>query len=405
MAQERIIARLRPGSRGVPVDACVKIISVMGKSKKQIYINLILLCSSALLALVVLETALALFWPHKVILRSFHEQYHPVLGWANKPDVEGEVMTRLYNLFHRSHNSKGLRSSREFAYERTPGVRRILMVGDSFFWGYDVDDPQVVSEVLQNKLGDAVEVINVAVAGYGTDQALLWLLEEGVKYRPDIVILSLFPTNDLEEIALSISYGYPKPFFALDSGRLVLRNVPVPDTRESRRKAFDKPDSAFGRLKKFLRHNTHTYQFITERLNSVPGLRRLFIRLGLGDEYTIALPGIPSFKLKEEKVPELFEALIREFRQVCAEQGAGLLLFFIPESEEIPSAPQRNDEMAKYLSEFSKDNGIELLSLLPVVRGYGLEGKRLYADHWTPLGHRAAAEAISEWLRSKGWAP
>lgn len=33
--------------------------------------------------------------------------------------------------------------------------------------------------------------------------------EEGLKYRPDMVVLRFFPTNDVDDISRSGSYGYP----------------------------------------------------------------------------------------------------------------------------------------------------------------------------------------------------
>jgi len=46
---------------------------------------------------------------------------------------------------------------------------------------------------MQKLAGNSVEVLNGAVTGYGTDQELLWLIEYGLKYSPDIVILGVFP--------------------------------------------------------------------------------------------------------------------------------------------------------------------------------------------------------------------
>jgi hypothetical protein len=72
-------------------------------------------------------------------------------------------------------------------------VRRVLLVGDSYFWEYGVDDSQVVSEILQTMAGTGVEVINGAVTGYGTDLELLWLINEGLRFRPDVVVLGFYP--------------------------------------------------------------------------------------------------------------------------------------------------------------------------------------------------------------------
>lgn len=381
--------------------------------------NLLILLSSVLAFFVLLELSLALFWPYKITTRQYHDLFHPVLGWTNGPDSVRDVKVARNIYFSRTHNKKGLRGLREFSYEKPAGVRRILLLGDSFFWGFGVDDKYVISEVLQQMVGGSIEVINGSTMGYGTDQELLWLREEGLKYRPDLVVLGFFPINDVDEISKSVMYGYPKPFFTLDGERLVLNNVPVPDSRETRRKAFERPDNGFGRLKQFMRYNTHTYQFIAGRLNSVPALRRFFIAIGIGEEFTQALPGIPVHILEPEKVQDLSNALIKEIKRASGEAGADFLLFHIPKKELGPAAraayegvdkdaAEWNSMVSSYLSGFTSANNIRFIDFLPVVRERHSRGEQLYNPksydhHWTPSGHRAAAETLSIWLKEKGW--
>ena len=46
--------------------------------------------------------------------------------------------------------------------------------------------------------GKQIEVINLGVGGYGTLQAYLALVEEGLKYSPNLVVLGFFFGNDLK---------------------------------------------------------------------------------------------------------------------------------------------------------------------------------------------------------------
>ena len=63
-----------------------------------------------------------------------------------------------------------------------------------------VNDDETLGEqlrsLLQSQMDRPVEVINAGVSGFGTDQELLWLREEGVKYAPDLVLLAVYPHND-----------------------------------------------------------------------------------------------------------------------------------------------------------------------------------------------------------------
>jgi hypothetical protein len=92
--------------------------------------------------------------------------YDSLLGWAHQPGQENLFTTKQFHTNVRI-NREGLRD-REHSYERTNNTRRILVIGDSFAWGYGVEEDQRFSQLLETSLG--VEVINAGVSGYSTDQ-------------------------------------------------------------------------------------------------------------------------------------------------------------------------------------------------------------------------------------------
>ena len=101
-------------------------------------------------------------------------------------------------------NSKGLRSP-ETPYEKAEGVFRILALGDSWTFGFRMDEPDAYPRQLERLLnaragerGDArrFEVVNAGVIGYSTDQEAAYLRVEGWKYQPDLVLVNYYPVND-----------------------------------------------------------------------------------------------------------------------------------------------------------------------------------------------------------------
>ena len=77
---------------------------------------------------------------------------------------------------------------------KPPGVYRIVVIGDSIAAGLKVDRfedtfPAILSERL-NAQGFKTEVISLAVSGYNTQQEVETLREKGLRYRPDLVLLS-----------------------------------------------------------------------------------------------------------------------------------------------------------------------------------------------------------------------
>ena len=154
--------------------------------------------------------------------------YDSLLGWRNIPNWRATTRGKKLSI-----NSRGLRG-REITYDKPAGVNRILVLGDSFIWGYGVADEEVLTEVLAERLQKGsghYEVLNGGVSGWGTDQEYLFLKEEGFRYRPDIVVLAFFIVNDPTNNSYSRQYNLQKPVFLnLD---LELGNVPVPKPRTS----------------------------------------------------------------------------------------------------------------------------------------------------------------------------
>lgn len=127
------------------------------------------------------------------------------LGWRLRPGVEdmwGGVKVKI--------NAKGLRGP-ELPYEKAPGRMRVLYLGDSVAFGYRLADyrdafPFRTSECIEQKTGRPVETVNAGVGGYSPWQQLAFLEKEGIRYAPDLVLLS-FVLNDVAEKLDLLRFG------------------------------------------------------------------------------------------------------------------------------------------------------------------------------------------------------
>ena len=92
---------------------------------------------------------------------------------------------------------------------REDGSRRILAIGDSCTWGWQVGQDESYPADLQRLLdqqdgGERYQVLNAGVPGYTSYQTLVTLREKGLPLKPAIVIIGvgfndLFNTGDVVE--------------------------------------------------------------------------------------------------------------------------------------------------------------------------------------------------------------
>jgi len=86
---------------------------------------------------------------------------------------------------------------------KEPGEFRILMLGDSFTAGHGVQSECSIPKMLERTLRKAMpaaplSVVNAGVGGYAPWQERGFLNRTGFVFEPDLVILQLYPANDVE---------------------------------------------------------------------------------------------------------------------------------------------------------------------------------------------------------------
>jgi hypothetical protein len=154
--------------------------------------------------------------------RNLAYRYDSTLGWFPTENKQGRY-TDTRTISYRD-NPDGFRDSPHGRKTRP----RVAFLGDSFVWGYDVEQDERFTERLRQAWPER-EVLNLGVSGYGTDQEYLLLRRFYERHRPDLVVLVVFPDNDREDNSTNLRYeGYYKPYFVTTEGRLEERGIPVP---------------------------------------------------------------------------------------------------------------------------------------------------------------------------------
>lgn len=287
-------------------------------------------------------------------------------------------------------NGQGMRMDHDVAVERTPGVRRILLLGDSFTFGHGVSIQDRFGDRLERALPDT-EVLNLGVPGYGTDQQYLLYLREGVKYHADVVILCYFTANVWRNghETLAVKGGrQPKPRFVLQDGDLVLTNTPVPEGMIPEEQIHGRTGGgSIGAIADAFRAHSALY-----RLSGV-GPR---IRAWLGARPVL----FPEYDPDREEW-KVTEALLGALADACRENGSRLLVMDIPTRNEV-HMKFVTDTPFHMVGEACRKRGIPFLDLLPEFRrAVGTSDEPLYFPgdgHWTPAGHALAAGLLADFV-------
>ncbi|PWB73270.1 MAG: hypothetical protein C3F15_10035 [Holophagae bacterium] len=288
--------------------------------------------------------------------------YHPTRGWALKPDLRD---ADPYGPGSLNSNSAGMRGVREFSTEPADGMTRIVLLGDSFAFGEEVADSETFAHRLQELLPQ-VEVLNLGVHGYGHDQMLVYLREEGLRYHPDIVLLG-FVQDDMQRNMLSFR-DYAKPRFELADGALELRSSPVPA-----------PDEV------------------------VAGERYRSRFLDLVD--MVGQAALWRSGVNQRRMEAVTAALLDEIAEASAAGGAATAFFYLPHSEELTN-PDLTLDAERFFTDYCDERDALCLNLRPTFRQRMAHGFAVKTPgHWQESGHQLVAEALAVFLAEKGLVP
>ena len=122
-------------------------------------------------------------------------QKDEILHHSLKPNISSRFISKEFNTEIKI-NSLGLRDNEISIKNRT----RILMLGDSFTFGYGVEMNETFSELIEQNSG--YEVINAGVMSYSPILEYRYLKKKGYLLKPDIVIQNI----DISDFSDDIRY-------------------------------------------------------------------------------------------------------------------------------------------------------------------------------------------------------
>jgi lysophospholipase L1-like esterase len=289
---------------------------------------------------------------------------HAEFGWAYLPNIEKSGEWWSASVPART-NARGWRDA-ETPLERAPGVRRIVVLGDSFTFGMTVDYGERFTEILERDV-PALDVVNLGLNAAGTDQELRILEVEGLRYRPDVVVLVAFLGNDLQDISYDRKNFFSKPWYRLEGEELEL----VPPRQD------------------WLVHARCASYLVEVVLRPFDGM-------------SLATTVAPPWKGRE--TAPLFAALVGRIAQRARESGAPCLAALVYAKTSATGGVPEPEERARAAA---RATGVALLDTFDVFAEPTRRGVELYSadGHWNPAGHALFARALEAEIARRGWLP
>ena len=282
------------------------------------------------------------------------------------PERYGDIEYRL--------NSRGFRDD-EWGGHRPD----ILLLGDSVAFGLGVSQPETFSALLESEIapGSTVEVRNLAVFAYNTRDEGRVFRETGAPMRAPVVLLQFY-LND---------YSIPEPSAAAPA--------PAPPPR--------------ARLRDLLRGGWNRLVYSSNLYRRLHQLASGAVYWATHDirrqRFSGSLNHVEVLHkteyLKERPRDADVSAFVEIKKLHAAAVAAGSSLIVVNSPDEVQLFEEGFDGLNRRLADFCASEKIPLIDLTGALRD-AEPRHRLFLDgvHLSPLGHRVAARAIADGVRS-----
>jgi hypothetical protein len=262
-----------------------------------------------------------------------------------------------------------------------------------------------------------VEVVKAGVSGYGTASQLLYFLQEGRRYEPDLVMLAFYPANDIKNNSPTLEKTL-RPVYAGD-GSLERVVAKMPRRRQSRSSELLRSSMAYRYIRRMV-------------LTQHPVLAQNLVRYGLLSKRSLQVvpvhDGIPvdlgvyarSLTPAWQQAWVFTEGLLTQLQRAVEDNGARLMVVVLPSSyqiyqerwEEIIAAYPRMrgkswdmDLREERLLAWCVKHDVPCVALASPFRAVAAEsGIPLYFRHdrhLTVTGHRLAASVVESVLEQR----
>jgi len=347
--------------------------------------NFLLLLGSVLMTLFAMEIAMRIWDPPlaKPDIGQIHKA-SAFFEWELVPGSSGHgSLGECYHI-----NSAGFRDT-EHSLKKQAGVRRIMVIGDSFTFGMRVNLEDTYPKQLERMLHSAKiksEVINCGVVGYNMWQHYEQLKRKVIPYKPDLVILGLFEDDlgsSIPKYSESNRYSGGNPF---GQKRIlgIIGNVSLLNFLRNANTLFE--------YKNRYRRGHAYLKGIEERKKSWGPSNPT------NHNYIIM-----SGKMEKQRCKEFLDAL-KQFVVTAKDAGARVLVIMIPDSVQLNEPDMQ--AVNRFVEQVCGEVGVPFIDMTPVLEAED-DHPSLYLfpidAHNSPKGLKLIAKSIADYIMEIGF--
>lgn len=297
-------------------------------------------------------------------------------------------------------NSYGLRDI-EHSLEKPEGSYRILFYGDSYTFGQRLSMEETFNKKLEQKLNlvlpDSVETINFGVCGMNTFQEMMYFIQRGLIFNPDMVVV-VWISNDVD------LNGYKYSDIEYFKEHKTVSRKAIKDSTEKVMghaviEGSDKTVQTTGLRKKnskmiYLKIQSVVYNLYTARVFGARARNLAYKIFGLNmsvweEEY---------FDLNRTGF-QLSLASIKYFDEICRENRIEFVVAIFPNMQ-LLKTEHYNDLAYRKVEGFCRENRIRCLNMFNSFRGLDYRKMRssLIDAHPNDRATDVASDALHEFI-------
>lgn len=334
-------------------------------------------------------------------------QFSPIVGHFHRPFATGRYYPQAGRTGHDvTINSYGFADGERDRDKTRP---RIALVGDSTTGCWEVDPEDRPQRVLEQMVGGRVEVLNLGVRGFGTDQTYLLLKQAGMGFDPDIIIYT-FCVNDPKDNAKESG----KPYFRIDAGdtsELVLSGYPL-QCPPAEGLAAQERLWRYSLTYRTLRRAASRLESITGR-GSEPDGETLPI-----EQHAELRPNRATYDDEDRRRWHVTRLLITAMQEEASARGARFMVVEGVYRPVLDSGARQEitagysdefdfDKMTRLLRTFTRARGIPFVSLNEEAKARGVHAEEVMPPsdtiHLNAAGVRLWCSVVLSELESLGW--